>query len=245
MRVDSAARRLRLDYAHVPADIGGVDVRIRRVGSQDPLACVWGTRLAWQYIERSVENWPLSLPAGDYEVLFSAREPWLEPPLETRSLALALVRMSLEPAFEVPSGRGLQMAFPAVEDQLVSGWFEPEQSDDLSYRWASAHAAAVVNISRGAGCAHIIYRLPPVPSDVSLSVRPIDQQAPTWSTRIAWRDAEWHRDSFPLRLPGGEYLLTVDAETPWSNPGQRDPSLWAENRSLGFALSSVSFERLG
>ena len=35
--LEAPVRRLRLDYAHVPADIGGVDVCIRRLGSAEPL----------------------------------------------------------------------------------------------------------------------------------------------------------------------------------------------------------------
>jgi GT2 family glycosyltransferase len=242
VRVDSPARRLRLVYAHVPVDTGGVDIHIRQVGSQDPLATVWGTRLAWQYIERSVENHPLELISGDYEVLFTARDGWSEPPREIRSLAFALTGMSLEPSFNLPSDDGLDMASPHVEEQLVSGWFELEQSAGRSYRWASGHAAAVVNIAQDASGAHVIYRLPPTVSDVTVAAHALGQQAPIWSHRIAWRDADWHEDDLALRLPAGDYLLTFDAEAPWSNPGRRDASLWAENRSLGVALSSLRFD---
>jgi GT2 family glycosyltransferase len=240
IRLQAPAKRLRLDYAHVPVEIGGVELGVRQLGSSDPLTPVWATRLRWQYIARSVENHPLALDAGDYEVVFSARDGWSEPPLETRSLAFALASMSFEPSYEIVSG-GLDMASPEVEEQLVSGWFEAEESGARSYRWADAHAAAVVRLAERAGQARLRYRLPPVSSDVSMTVRPLDQQAPVWCRRIAWRDADWHEDSFPVQLDAGDYLVSFDAAAAWSNPGQRDPQLWAENRSLGFALSSLSF----
>jgi GT2 family glycosyltransferase len=243
MRLETPARRLRLDYAHVPVDIGGVDLNIRRIGSSDPLTPVWATRLAWQYIARSVENHPLELPAGDYEVVFSVREGWSEPPLETRSLAFALARMSFEASYELASG-GLDMASPNVDGQLVNGWFEPEQGDGRSYRWATGHAAAVVRLTESASRARLSYRLPPVPSGVKLMVCPLDRQMPVCSTQIAWQDPDWHEDEFPMQLAAGDYLVSFDAESAWSNPGQREPALWGENRALGFALSWLSFDSL-
>lgn len=240
LRLERPARRLRLDYAHVPVDIGGVEVAVRRLGSPDLLTPAWATRLAWQYIARSVENHPLTLPAGDYEVVFTAKGGWSDPPLETRALAFALARISLEGSFEIESG-GLQMSSQAVEEQLVSGWFEPEQSEGRSYRWASRQAAAVVRVADDATSVSVSYRLPPVASGVTVTARPLDEQAPVWSTGIAWQDTDWHEESFPLQLPTGRYLLTFEAQAAWSNPGQADPTLWPENRSLGFALSSLSF----
>jgi GT2 family glycosyltransferase len=243
MRLEAPAKRLRLDYAHVPVDIGAVELGIRRLGSPDPLEPVWSTQLAWQYIARSVENHPLELPAGDYEVVFRAHQGWSEPPLETRSLAVALASMSFEASFEVPSG-GLNMAFPEVEKQLVRGWYEPEQSaaSGYDYRWATGHAAAVVRLQENASRARLSYCLPPTPSDVTLTLRRLAEQIPVWSKRVAWQDADWHEETFPLRLTAGDYFVSFDAQAAWSNPGQRDPALWAENRSLGFALSSLSFE---
>ncbi|MGA2320241.1 MAG: glycosyltransferase family 2 protein [Solirubrobacteraceae bacterium] len=241
IRLEAPARRLRFDYAHVPADMGGVDVSLRRPGSLDPLAPIWTARLSWQYIERSVENHPLALAGGDYEVVFSAREPWSDPPREIRSLGFALAGLSFEESFEIASG-GLDMASPEVEEQLVSGWFEAEQSADRSYRWATGHAAAVVRLAESASTARLSYCLPPGPiGGLKVTVCPLDQRRPVWSTSIAWLDAAWHEESFPLRLAGGDYLVSFDAETAWSNPGGEDPAFWAENRSLGIALSSLSF----
>jgi hypothetical protein len=239
MRLDEPARKLRLDYAHVPADIGGIDVCIRELGSSNSLRSVWSSRLCWQYISRSIENHPVDLPAGDYEVAFNALEGWLEPPLMTRSLGFALSMIALEPTFEIaPSG--IDMASPDAEQQLVSGWFEPERSAGRVYRWASAHAAAVVRIARGASRVRMAYRLPPLASEVKVAMRPLDRERPSWSVRIAWHDADWHEDELPARLSAGDYLLSVDAGAPWSNPGQRDPALPPENRPLGLALSSLS-----
>jgi N-acetylglucosaminyl-diphospho-decaprenol L-rhamnosyltransferase len=241
VRLETPVRRLRLDYSQVPADIGGVDVSVRRLGSSDPLAPIWATRLSWQYIERSVENHPLALASGDYEVVFSARRGWSDPPLDTRSLAFALSSMSFEESYEIASG-GLDMASPAVEEQLVSGWFEAEQSEVRSYRWATRRAAAVVRLAERATSVRLSYCLPPGPvGDLKVTVRSLDQQRPVWSAGIAWVDADWHEDSFRLRLAAGDYFVSFDAEATWSNPGRRDPALWPENRSLGFALSSLSF----
>jgi GT2 family glycosyltransferase len=241
IRLEAPAKRLRLDFAHVPVDIGGVALDIRCTGSSDPLTPVWATRLAWQYTGRSVENHPLELPAGDYEVVFSVREGWSEPPVETRSLAFALARMSFEASFELGSG-GLDMASPNVEGQLVNGWFEAEQSAGRSYRWATGHAGAIVRIPAGASAARLSYCLPPVATDVTMTLGVLDRSGPMWSTRIGGRDGDWHEKSIPLQLPAGDYLVTFDADAAWSNSAGNDPALWAESRSLGFALSVLWFE---
>lgn len=224
------------------ADIGGVELSIRRGGSSEPLTAVWSTRLPWQYIARSVENHPLALPAGDYEVVFSTREGWTDPPRETRALGFALASMSFEESYEIAAG-GLDMAAPAIEEQLVSGWFEAEQSADRSYRWAAAHAEAIVRLAEGARSVCMSWRFPPGPTrGVSISIRPVDSREAEWSTRIAWRAGEWHEQTLALGLAARDYVVTFDAEATWSNPGRREPELPPENRSLGFALSSLSFE---
>jgi GT2 family glycosyltransferase len=239
--LEAPARRLRLDFAHVRVDLGGIHVDIRRPGSSDPITPVWATRLPWRYIARAVENHPLALSAGDYEVVFSVREGWLEPPLETRSLGFALASMSFEESFEIVSG-GLDMASPAVEAQLVSGWFEPEQSAGRSYRWAGGYGAVVVRLARRATTVRLSYCMPPGPTGgVNIAVCPVDSTQPLWKTRIAWRDGEWHEYTHSLRLATGDYLVSFDADETWCNPNQRDPALPPENRSLGFALSSLCF----
>jgi hypothetical protein len=241
IRLDAPAKRMRLDYAHVPVDVGGVDVRIRRSDSSEPLVAVWAASLPWQYIARSVENHPLALPAGDYEVVFSVRQGWSDPPLETRALGFALTGVSLHESYEVTPG-GLDMASPAVEEQLVSGWFEAEQSAERSYRWGTGHAAALVRLKDGARSARLTYCLPPRPTGaLTVSVCALDQRTAVWSTRIDWGDADWHEDTFPLHLTAGDYVVSFAAEATWSNPSGEDPALWAENRSLGFAVSSLSF----
>lgn len=241
IELKAPARMLRLDYTHVPADMGGVDLYIRRVGSSEPLTPVWSAHLLWQYTERTVENHLLRLPAGDYEVVFSARKGWSDPPRETRLLALALARMSFEESYTIPDDR-LDMSWPAIEDQLLNGWFEAEQSPDRSYRWASGHAAAIVRLTGDARRARLSYRFPPGPSgDVRVAVRPVDSSEVAWSARLPWRKGEWHEEALPLHLGPGDYEVAFDAEATWSNPEQRDPELPPENRSLGFALSSLSF----
>jgi hypothetical protein len=237
--LERPAQRLRLDYAHVPVDVGGIDVTIRRIGAPDPLVSVWQTRLAWQYIARSVENHPLTLPAGDYEVLFSAARGWSDPPRETRSLAFALASLSLAESFEVPTG-GIEMGSPDVEGQLVRGWFEPEQSAERSYRWATGNAALIVRLVRSASAARMSYRLPPgAVGGLNVSVRGVDSQRVLWSRRIAWREGDWHEDRLPLALESGDYVFEFEAEGTWSNRAQRDATLPPENRSLGFALASL------
>jgi GT2 family glycosyltransferase len=112
IRLLAPAKRLRLDYTHVPADIGGVEVRIRSLDSPKPLTPVWNTHLPWQEKARSIENHPLTLPAGDYEVVFSVAEGWAEPPLRIRSLSLAVASMAFEDSYDIDSG-GLAMASQA------------------------------------------------------------------------------------------------------------------------------------
>jgi GT2 family glycosyltransferase len=241
VHLEEPAGRMRLDYAHVPVDIGGIDVSIRRVGSTEPLTPVWTTRLLWQYIARSVENHPLALPSGDYEVVFSTAEGWSDPPREARRLAFALSSLSFAKSFEIAPG-GLEMASPGVEQQLVSGWFEAEQSPARSYRWATGHAGLIVRLAKSAGAAHMSYRFPPAPTEgLRLSVRSLDLQRTIWSSQVPWREGEWHEENLPVALPGGDYMVEFDVERTWSNRGQQDAAFPPENRSLGFALSSLIF----
>lgn len=244
VRLDQPAKRLRLDYVHVPVDMGGVELRVRRVGSAEPLATVWQTRLAWQYLARSVENHPLELEPGDYEVTFASARGWSDPPRETRSLAFALSALSFEGSFEIPSG-SLDMASPAVEEQLVAGWFEPEERPDRRYRWATGRAAAVVRLTEPAIAARVNYCLPPGPiGSLSIELSRLDERRPLWSTRIAWRDADWHEERVALDLVPGDYLVAFEVENTWANPEGSDGEFSAENRQLGFALSSLSFDGL-
>jgi hypothetical protein len=248
VRLDEPVRRLHLDYGHAPVDIGPIDVSIRRIDSADPCGTVWRASLPWQYIARSVENHPLWLPAGDYEVAFSASRGWSDPPLETRSLAFALASFAFEQRYEIPSG-GIAMESPHSEQQLVQGWFEQEQSPTRSYRWASGSAGAVVRLDEPARGVRFVYRLPPVSIGrlrVAISKLGEPGEVASYpgelaSVRIDWHDADWHEAFFELDLTPGDYLLSFATETAWSNPDQRDPSLWAENRSLGFALASLTF----
>jgi GT2 family glycosyltransferase len=241
VRLETPARRLRLEYTHVPVDGGGVELYVRQPGSPEPLTPVWATHLSWQYTARSVENHPVALASGDYEVVFSARQGWSDPPRETRSLGFALSRMSFEDGDQIPPG-GLDMASPDAETQLVSGWFEPERSRAHIYRWATGHAVALVRLARSANEVRVSYCLPPASiGELTISACPLGGDEEVWSTPIAWHDCDWHEDCFPVQLPAGDYLVSFDAQRTWSNPGPGDPAVH-ENRSLGFALSSLSFE---
>jgi GT2 family glycosyltransferase len=242
IRLEAPARRLRLDFAHVPVDVGGVDVSIRRPGSPEPLVPVWETHLPWQYIERAVESRALELPAGDYEVLFSAPRGWSDPPRETRSLGFALASMSFEEAWEIAAG-GIDMAAETVEEQLLSGWFEGEESAGRRYRWAGEHAEAIARLEESASGVSLSFRFPPGPTGgLSVSARPVGAREAVWSNRMEWREGEWHEETLALRLPAGDYVVAFDAEAIWSNPGRRDTGLPPENRALGFALSSLVFQ---
>jgi GT2 family glycosyltransferase len=241
IRLEAPVRRLRIDFTSVPADLGGIHVCVRRLGSSEPLAPAWATHLLWQNVARSVENHPLALCEGDYEIVFSTSEGWSDPAHDDRSLGFALASVSFEQSYEIPHG-GLDMASPEVEAQLVNGWFEAEESVDRSYRWAGEHAAVVVRLAESASNVCLDYCLPPGPTEgLNVSVCPLEGPQEMWSTHISWTAASWRRDSFPLRLAAGDYIVSFDADTTWSNPQGQDPVTLAENRSLGFALASMSF----
>jgi GT2 family glycosyltransferase len=242
IRLDESADTLRLDYAPTPGDLGGVDVEIRRLGSRAPLPPVWSTRLLWQYSERVIENYPVALPAGDYEVLFSSERAWSDPPSETRSLTFALAKLGFEHARELPLG-GVMMSVPSASPQLVRGWYEPEGADDQTYRWSSRRAALLVRLPRGACAAHLNYRLPPGPiGGVTVSVIRLHHCRASSSTRIKWLDGHWHSARIPLNLRPGHYLVRFDADGTWSNWHGHDPSCAPENRALGIAVSTLSFD---
>jgi GT2 family glycosyltransferase len=239
--LEAPVRRMRLDYAHVPADIGAVELSIRRICLEEPLADVWATRLRWQYLARSIENHPLELPAGDYEVLFTVAEGWLEPPLKVRSLALALAAISFEERFELQPG-GLDMSAARVEDQLVRGWFEAEQSPGGTYRWSSGHAAGVVRLDRDTEGVRLRFRLTPgLSGAVTVSFMSLDRGEAAAVWEIPWEPGEWREQTFPARLESGDYVVEFDVADTWSNVGQRDRELPPENRALGFALAALSF----
>src|SRR5262245_39084283 len=155
------ARRLTIDYTHVPVDCGDVRLRLRRLDGGDLPVPMWENRLRWQYLARSLENHPLSLPAGDYELDFEADLGWSDPPRETRTLALALARVELAESFELAEGvRGI--GSPESERHLVNGWYEGEQGPEGRYRWASERAEVAVRLATPARDARLGFRLPPV-----------------------------------------------------------------------------------
>jgi GT2 family glycosyltransferase len=240
--LDSPARRLRLEYAQAPLDTGGVDVSIRRTGGRDPFVPMWRRHLAWQFIERCVQNHPVDLPPGDYEVAFSTPRAFTAPPFETRKLGFALAEMSFHEAFEL-AGDGLQMGRAGSSEQLVSGWFEAETNDEEVYRWAGGHAAVVVRSSRRAGTMRMRYCLPPGRTDgLRLAVRRLHRARELFRAELAYVDPAWRSEDFAVSLPAGDYLVTFDAPSTWSNVDGSDRDFWPENRSLGFALAALEFD---
>lgn len=234
--------KLRLEYAHAPQDIGGVALSIHRVGAVDPLTAVWETKLRWQFTERAVENHPLVLPAGDYEVRFAADATWSDPPREFRELAFALSRLAFEDA-PPPAPAGLDMSTPGADAQLVQHWFEPEQIGERAYRWGGAGASAIVHLSAPARSMRIMYCLPPASiGAVEVAACRVGRARPSWSSTIEWRDGSWHTESVACRLGPGDYVVSFHPRSTWSNPGGIDSSRSPENRSLGIAVAEISFD---
>jgi hypothetical protein len=241
VHLDEHVARMQLDYAHVPVDIGAIDVQIRRVGSAEPLTPVWATRLLWQYIARSVENHPLALAPGAYEVVFASARGWSDPPDETRLLSFALSSVAFAETFAVTPG-GLDMAGADAEEQLVNGWFEAEEGPFGPYRWGTSRAVAVVRLSEPARAARLRYRPPPGPiGGLRVALTPLGTSREAWSTQLPWRESVWREESIALEVAAGDYLLSFDVDTTWSNPEGRDQAAGAESRLLGFALSSFTF----
>ncbi|HTZ85664.1 MAG TPA: glycosyltransferase family 2 protein [Solirubrobacteraceae bacterium] len=246
--LDRPARRLHLDYTHVPEEIDGIALEIRRTGAgvptgaEVPTAPVWETRLRWQYLARSIENHPIELESGDYELIVSAEPGWLEPPRNERRLALALARLSFEETFDL-APVGLDMGGAGAEGQLISGWFEAEQSPTGAYRWSSAQAAAVVRVERETSAMRMRFRLTPGRSSVTrITARRLADSEPVCAWEIVWEPGEWREEAFAARLPPGDYRFDFEVQEPWSNIGQQDRELPPENRALGFALSALSFD---
>ncbi len=243
LKLEHPARVMRIDFRHVPVDLGGVELELRRLSAPDPAAIAWRTRLHWQFIERSVENHPLELPAGIYELVLIATQGFSDPPSETRGLALALEGVAFKEQAELPAG-GLDMAEPAAEEQLVSGWFEAERGEDRSYRWAGAHASALVALERRAQGARIVWREPPGGAGiVSVEVQARDGHRTLFGANLqpGERNGGWREQTLEFDLGPGEYLLSIRARRTWSNPRSEHPGLWAEARTLGFALSAFTF----
>lgn len=240
IRLEEPARMLRLEYAHAPVDLGGIDIGLRRLGDAAALAPVWATRLMWQHSERGVENHPLCLSPGDYEVLFSCPGgAWTDPPRESRKLAFALARMSFEHSYVLPAG-GADMSAPSVEQQLVHGWFGHE-AGDRAYRWSSKCAALLIRVPEDACSMQLVYRLPPGSiGGVIVAATQLHHRRASWTERIDWLDGGWRVENFPLQLAAGDYLLSFDADATWSNVGGANPAFGSEHRSLGIAVSSVT-----
>jgi hypothetical protein len=221
-----------------------VELLVRRLDGDQPLAPVWRTELRWQFTARSIENHPLALAPGDYEVVFTTARGWREPPLETRALSLAVSSLSFEEGFEIEPG-GLDMSSPSVEEQLVCGWYEAEhvaapeaQGSERAYRWATGRAAAVVRLSEGAAWAALRYRMPP--GDVgalTVSVHSLAGHSIT-EHELAGGD-DWREQGFDLALEAGDYMVSFETAETWSNREGVDKDAPPENRALGFAICSL------
>ena len=241
IRLEKPARRLHLHYRLVSSDLGVVGVSVRRVGSPDRLAPVWSGTLSWLDGIWCIENHPLFLSPGEYEVIFNAERAWSNPPADDRSLVFALAKMSFGEDADLPAG-GIDIGQRDADRRLVNGWFPLERNERLYYRWASQHAALVLRLVEHAEGISLDYRFPSGPTGgLRVSLFCLQSRRLLWSARVEWHGGDWRSDSFSLKLCPGSYLLSFDSETTWTNPDQRDPTSDAENRSLGFALSSISF----
>ena len=69
----------------------------------------------------------------------------------------------------------------------------------------------------------------------------MDGQETLSSASLQLGSGDWEEHRLELDLGPGEYMLAIRAERTWSNPDGSDPGLWAEARTLGFALSSFTF----
>ncbi|HTW42733.1 MAG TPA: glycosyltransferase family 2 protein [Solirubrobacteraceae bacterium] len=241
MRLQAPTSWLVLSYSNAPVDTGGIDLRIRRPDAAEPLLDVWSAHLPWRAMEHCRERHPVALTTGDYEVLFSVRRGWSDPPRDTRSLGFALERMCFEESYEIPTG-GVDMSSPAASGQLVCGWFAAEDDHGREFRWASAHAAVLVRLEREAGSALLTYRFPPGPNErVAVSARPLGAREAVWSTELVRRAPDWQEQTLALHLAAGEYVVSFDAPTTWSNPDRRDSGERADGRELGLAVAALAF----
>jgi GT2 family glycosyltransferase len=242
VRLVKPARWLVVDFVHPPADTGGVRIEVRRLDRSSRPTCVWDAHLAWQYVARSVESHPVEIPAGDYELNFSAIRGWSDPPRDTRVLGLALTRLAFTDAYDV-AGPRLDMASAETERQLLYGWFGAEAQDGKSYRWSTRRSAAIVRAPARVQALSIECRMPPERIGcVEVGVRDAAGGGMLFSTTLHWEGDSWHEQRLPVSLQEGDYVVSFDAESTWSNPGQRDPTLPPENRSLGLAVSSLEFD---
>jgi GT2 family glycosyltransferase len=240
-RLDAPAARLRFSYCVVSPDVGTIELNIRQVDSPDPVNPVWTIPLPWRGYDWWVERHPISLAPGVYEVVFSAENTWSNPPLEPRPIALALANMSFDDSWEMVAA-GVDFSNGPADEQLLSGWFRPELIDRRAARWATGRAAAIVRVPDSTTSLSLSYRLPPGPiGGLKISVRRPVSWRVVWSMRLANQATKWRDESFPVRLQPGDYAVSFDAERTWTNPGGQDPAFVADDRCLGFALSSLRF----
>lgn len=245
VRVEREARKLRLEYAQPPVDIGGVEIRLRKLGVSDPGEISWSTHLPWSYTERAVENHPLVLAAGDYEVCFDAARGWSDPPRETRSIAFALSELVLSESYLLPGDDGLRMEDASAERQLVRGWYEREHSSGQFFRWGAKRAEVVVRAGERARGMRIVYRAPPGDTGrLGLAVLPFERGASLYDGTLP-PAGDWREEFIAVDLAPGDYVVSFEVERTWSNPLGDEAGAPAEARALGFALSSLRFLAAG
>ncbi len=243
IRLEGRACRLSIDYAHVPVDVGGIDMSLRRLGAGAPGKRVWATQLHWSYAERVIENHPVGLAPGDYEVRFDAKRSWSDPPRETRTLAFALSALTLCRAFTFDAEGRVRMEDAGVERQLVRGWYEGEQSAGRHYRWGGRTAEAVIRVVDRARTARVAYRMPPADTGpLRITAVPFAGGEPLFSELLQAAD-DWCETTFAVDLPPGCYVVALEAARTWSNPDGRIAGAAPEARALGFALASIELER--
>lgn len=235
---DLPTRRLRLDYTPTAGPNGEVELYVRRVGSKgEPVTM----RLPWLYVSRAVENRPIDLPAGLFEVSLRARPGWREPPNGLRSLALAVREVRLVSDIELPPG-GLHMADPPTLEQLAYGWYALERdASGRHFRWSAAEAAVIVRLDAPVASLRLRYLLPPEPTaGVKVRVGDPGGGATPAEFHLAWQPG-WREEQLPLEIPAGEHLITFAAET-WVAPSERASGPGLPRRELGVALSALVFD---
>lgn len=178
-------------------------------------------------------RYPLTLPAGDYEVRFRSDAPSKPSVRDRRSLGIALSKLSFNTT-ATPLADHLDMDSMSVDRQLSFGWHGPERFQSLSYRWAGSQAGAFVRVQERAQAMRLVYRLPPSPVEpVQLRLRAVGAPRDAWTAFVPWRGGAWHRVHWDLSLPPADYELRLDASRTWSRRRDR--------RELSLALSSLSF----
>jgi hypothetical protein len=85
------------------------------------------------------------------------------------------------------------------------------------------------------------YRMPPGDTGaLHAALHPLDHTAASWSGTLPRQD-DWAERFVEVDLAPGQYHLSFEVERTWSNPHGTDATAPPESRTLGFALSSLTF----